>query len=364
VSLANPCPVWSSELAKVCSQPINWIWPGFFAAGNFTLLTGLWKAGKTTLLSLLLARRNQPGLLIGQPVAAGRTVYVSEENPELWAVRHQALNFGDQLCLFCRPFRRIPSPMEWQTFLASLLALHADKPFELLILDPIAQFLQSENNPKAILNALMPLTAFTAKGIALLATCHPTKGKPLLGQAARGSGALTAHADISLELRLPRNNPLSRRRKLHGFSRHHSTPSLLSIVLNDAGTDYAVVDDAKETFNASWMPILAVLESAPQKLTAGDVLHLWPSDHDKLSLSTVRNTLKAAHEAEMVLCEGTGANTDPIRYWLASREEYWRQTKPFYDILEEQQRQCNFPFTPYAQQQNDQSLPHFRDVAD
>ena len=44
----------------------DWLLHGFVARGNLTLLTSLWKAGKTTLLSLLLSRRKHDGLLAGR----------------------------------------------------------------------------------------------------------------------------------------------------------------------------------------------------------------------------------------------------------------------------------------------------------
>ena len=34
---------------------VPWLWEGLLAAGNITLLTSVWKAGKSTLLALLLA---------------------------------------------------------------------------------------------------------------------------------------------------------------------------------------------------------------------------------------------------------------------------------------------------------------------
>ena len=43
----------------------DWLWHGFLARANLTLLTGMWKSGKTTLLSLLLSRRKTGGSLAG-----------------------------------------------------------------------------------------------------------------------------------------------------------------------------------------------------------------------------------------------------------------------------------------------------------
>src|SRR5262249_51911703 len=48
---ADPIP--ASQLAPNGSQ-VDWIWPGYIAPGAVTLLTALWKSGKSTLLGHLL----------------------------------------------------------------------------------------------------------------------------------------------------------------------------------------------------------------------------------------------------------------------------------------------------------------------
>src|SRR5436305_2676093 len=49
----------------------RWLWDGYLASANVTLLVGPWKAGKTTLLSVLLARLETGGTLAGRAVRAG-----------------------------------------------------------------------------------------------------------------------------------------------------------------------------------------------------------------------------------------------------------------------------------------------------
>ncbi len=55
-----PQGLWDYDLTAVCQPGPNWLWDGFLAGGNVTLLTGLWKAAKTTLLSVLLSRLSDP----------------------------------------------------------------------------------------------------------------------------------------------------------------------------------------------------------------------------------------------------------------------------------------------------------------
>jgi AAA domain len=46
---------WSVHGDKTPAAPLSWLWHGYLAAGNVTLLTSQWKSGKTTLLAVLLA---------------------------------------------------------------------------------------------------------------------------------------------------------------------------------------------------------------------------------------------------------------------------------------------------------------------
>ena|SRR5437660_1193359 len=50
---------------------VSWLWEGMLAAGNVTLLTSVWKAGKSSLLALLLAGRREGGRL-ARPCDRGR----------------------------------------------------------------------------------------------------------------------------------------------------------------------------------------------------------------------------------------------------------------------------------------------------
>src|SRR6266849_10698294 len=77
------------------SDEMNWLWRGYLAPGQLTLLTSLWKSGKTTLLSVLLSRMKDGGELLGLPVRPAKALVVSEENPALWHRRRQRLTFGE-----------------------------------------------------------------------------------------------------------------------------------------------------------------------------------------------------------------------------------------------------------------------------
>src|SRR6516225_7966421 len=56
------------SLAAASPEAPDWLWRGCLAPSQLTLLTSLWKSGKTTLLLVLLARMKAGGDLLGMPV--------------------------------------------------------------------------------------------------------------------------------------------------------------------------------------------------------------------------------------------------------------------------------------------------------
>ncbi len=102
--------LWGPAGLAAAAKPLTWLWQGFLAPGAVTLMTSQWKAGKTTLASVLLARMQTGGVFAGRPLAVGKAIVVSEEGPELWHLRHGKLAFGDHIGWYCRPFRGKPKP--------------------------------------------------------------------------------------------------------------------------------------------------------------------------------------------------------------------------------------------------------------
>jgi hypothetical protein len=289
-------------------------------------MTSQWKAGKTTLLSVLLGRMKTGGLLAGLGLAAGQAVVVTEEGPDHWQRRHQQLDFGDHVGWFCRPFPGKPRLPEWSAFVDGLVDLHARRPFSLLAIDPLAAFLPgNENHAGSMLNALMPLQRLTARNLSVLVMHHPSKGDPPVGQAARGSGALSGYADIVIEMRAYSRAPADRRRRLWAWSRYPETPRRLVIEWTADGSDYLTRGSfAEEAFTRHWKGLRAVLAQAPHKLNRSQILRRWSGSQrpDKVTLS--RWLVRAVNQG-LLRKDGRGLANHPFRYWLLEREEEWRQ---------------------------------------
>ena len=306
---------------------VPWLWHGYLAPGNLTLLTSQWKAGKTTLVATLLARLVTGGTLAGLPVRAGRAVVVSEESLEHWQARAAGLHFGQAVGFLCRPFRGKPTPDDWERLIDHLAARHAERPLDLVVIDPLASFLpgRSENDAAGMMAGLLPLQRLTDAGVAVLILHHPRKGESAPGRAARGSGALTGFADVLIEMGWVREPQADdRRRKLMAFSRHPQTTRRLAVERTADGTDYVALGDFTEFEQADgWTVLHMVLEDADRKLTAESIRTGWPKDYPCPSQPTLWRWLDRAVADGRVKKGGTGRRSDPFEYWLPGKEEEW-----------------------------------------
>jgi AAA domain len=338
---SRPCPTpapplaalpplcWLADLRAAASVDGVWLWHGYLAPGNVTLLTSQWKSGKTTLVSVLLSRLRTGGGLAGLPLAKTKAVVVTEEAPAHWLRRSEKLDFGDHVAWLCRPFRTKPTPEEWQALLRHLGEEALRQGVGLVVIDPLAAFLpgRDESHAGLMLEALMPLQELTGRGLAVLVLHHPSKGEPPEGQAARGSGALSSYVDILVEMRgLTRAGEGDRRRRLQAWSRHEETPRQRIIELNADGTDYVVLGDAQQAeFADSWLRLREVLEDATDKLTRAEIQGAWPEGQVRPDEATLWRWLERALAEGLVCREGKGHRNSPFRYWLPAKLAEWER---------------------------------------
>src|SRR5262249_46435079 len=267
---------------------------GFLAKDAVTLHSALWKAGKTTLLGPLLRHLGAGGTFLGQAVSPAKVLYVSEESSGLWAERRDRLQWGDWVHFILQPFLATPTPERCQQFLEHLNTKAGQLEASVIVLDPLSALwpVTKENDAAEVRAACLPLRKL-AKGRSILLVHHLRKNDGQEATAARGSGALTAFADILLELRRYNAGDLTcRRRTIRGYSRYNCTPAEVVIELNEEGTDYSTHGTKEATQNdAIKQAILGTLPSEPPGQTVEEILAEWPDD-DKPSHTNLYQVLK------------------------------------------------------------------------
>jgi hypothetical protein len=298
------------DLLARSPKQTDWLWDGYLAAGSITLLTSRWKSGKTTLISLLVARMGAGGELAGAGVHAAPALIVSEEAPSMWARRYQRLKIGANVLLVSRPFQQRPTMPHWLNLIDNLAA----QPVQLTIIDPLTGILPSgcENNAAAMIESLMPLAKLTATGQAVLLLHHPRKND----SSPRGSGVLQSFVDILLELDMPRfSKHGDRQRWLRGSGRFTETPAERLTELSPDGLDYRLVDDVGAAeFASGWALLHQAFAEAEAPLTRQEILGGWPTERRQPSPHTIWNWLERAVSRGLVERRGSGTRGNPYRY--------------------------------------------------
>jgi len=300
-------------------QPGRFLWHGYLVPGQIALLTGQWKVGKTTLVSLLLARMSAGGTLAGRSVSPGRAVVLSEESGALWADRHARLNFGPSIRIAQQPFRGRPTEEEWRAMLDQIVALERREGLDLVVIDSLAAFVPGpESDTRIALDLLHDLRRLTALGVCILILHHPRKAKSEAGKRARGCAALTESVDVTLELDyFDRPESIDPRRRLWAFSSYDETPPRHLIELTPDGTDYRSLGEfAASDAEPDLAELFRVLEGSARELTVPEILSAWPSEAQRPHAATLWKWLERAVRAGRVLRSGAGRRNQPYRYWV------------------------------------------------
>jgi hypothetical protein len=311
-----PTPLPLSQLRPEAAAT-GWLLHGIIRPAAITLLTALWKCGKTTWLAHLFAALHRGGEFCGLPVDPARVLVITEEPADLWIERRDGLGIGDHVEALIRPLRGRPSCKEWLAFIDNWAALTAERQYQLVVIDPLPNFwpVWDENDAAQVIAALTPLRCLTDAGAAVLLNMHPRKSDGAEGTAPRGSGALSAFPDILIEMRrmCPADHR-DRRRVLTGLSRYRETPAELVIELSAEGDQYTALGDRAEAKGRLRSEqIDAVLPDADPGLTADEVLDALP-DVKKPGKRSLEIVLSEGVNENRWLVSGEGKKGDPHRY--------------------------------------------------
>ena len=309
----RPVPITELPL----SSPPDWVWPGYVARGYATLLVGLWKAGKSTLLGHVLRDAEHGGGLVPDPID-GPVLVVSEEANGHWMTRRDKLKLGESLRLITRPFKARPSAGEWGRFVEHVALVVKAEGYGMVVFDTLASLwpVVDENDAPGVQAALMPLHAITEARAGLVLVHHARKGGGDEAQATRGSGALPGWVDTIVELRrFAAEDAHDRRRVLRAYGRFEDTPPESVLELRDDG--YHVIGDKATATRADRDATIRVLLAGAAGLTGEDVHGRWPTE-PKPGKRALEKSLNDGAEAVPPRWgrAGKGVKGDPYRYSL------------------------------------------------
>lgn len=319
--------LWASELRRQ-AEAGKWLWQGYISRSGITLLSALWKAGKTTLLSYLIrAMDGRESTFLGLPVAPSRVLYITEEHQERWAERRDDLDLVDNIGFKCRPFRGRPSPAEWVAFVGQLVEAAVDNGFDLVILDTISKLwpVRDENDAGQVEDALRPLWALSDYGIATLLIHHDRKSGGEQFTGSRGSGGLPAFVETIMEFRrdpTAGDDTKDPKRLITGKGRYSETPDKLLIELTPAGyVAHGDPDDAavRVTFSGqTWQAkVMAMIPATKPGISRDEIMDRLGKDGG-VRKEVLAEWLRTRFEDGELMQSGLGRKGDPFRYTLVS----------------------------------------------
>jgi archaellum biogenesis ATPase FlaH len=301
------------------SEQPDWLLPGYIARGAITLLTGLWKSGKSTMLAHLLRDLHRGGGLVEVPTD-GTVLIVSEEPPGVWARRRDALGLdADRVLIVQRPSFARTNALEWRRLIEGLREDIAAHDVALVVIDTLPSVWPTvnENDASEVLEAIGPLRDLSEAGAAVLIVMHPRKGGGAEATATRGSGALPGFVDVIVELR--RHNAEDshdRRRLLTAYGRFDGIPPETVIELTDTG--YAIIGERAEVRAADEQTIILNLLPADGRglgLDAEAIRERWPAE-PTIGLRRLRGLLIQGVEQHKWKRRGMGVKGDPFTFTL------------------------------------------------
>lgn len=319
LALGFALPIPASQLKT--PEGARWILDGYLSQGSISLLSALWKSGKTTLIACLLRSMEAGGIFCGRELSPGRVLMVTEESEGRWARRRDALGLKDHIEFMVCPFANKATWDEWKAFLAFLSGIIPRRGYMLVIFDTLVNLwpVRDENDASQVQAALMPMRKLPGSAGVLL-THHNRKGDGQEATASRGSGALTGFVDTIMELR--RFDPTERqdrRRVITAYSRDQETPDELVIELTEEGGYRAVAGGAGGKRGVKTLELTTViarlLPSVEPGITAAHLLDLWPDGEPKPQKDALYRALNAGVEHGQWRCQGDGVRGSPRTFW-------------------------------------------------
>lgn len=290
--IGTPIP-WSA-----ISQQDNrkeWIWENYIAKGHITLLSALWKAGKSTLLRCLFLAMAKEEEFAGQPTKKSRVLVLSEETKGDWSERREEIDeeLIDGILIWSRPLRIKPNMRQWIETIKEVTKLCIEEKIDMVVIDTLSSFwpIDNENDSAQVLKALVPLYNFTENNIAVLLVHHFRKGGGDQAQASRGSGALPGFVSNIIEF-TRKEDGFPTQRILKAYGRFDDVIPSVVINLTNDGIYETLGQPWEVSKSARLQKILDIFKESSEPLSAKEILNLFVKTGINITSRSIRSYLK------------------------------------------------------------------------
>lgn len=273
----------------------EWIWENYIAKGHSTLLSALWKAGKSTLLRHLFVTIHNQSEFAGQPTFKSRILVISEENEAEWLSQKEELEAEeiDHVFIWSRPIRVKPNLKQWVQFITETTEYVLKNKIDLVVIDTLSTFwpIDNENDSAQVLKALVPLYSLTENNIAVLLVHHFRKGGGDQAQASRGSGALPGFVDNIIEF-TRKEDGFPTQRVLKTYGRFSDVIPSVVIDLTPEGEYKTLGQPWEVSKGARLEKIVEIISQSTEPMSTKEVFNICVMSGVTITLRTVQAYIK------------------------------------------------------------------------
>lgn len=326
LNIGSLAPMSMADLLALPDKKVEWIWQDYLAEGDFSILAGFMKVGKSTLYTpLALAVARGDPFLERETKQGAVLILALEENQRDVKLRFEKLGAtgNEPIFVHSKPLLCSPAGAE------ELRKFALEKSIRLVIVDSLSKYagFVDENNNAEVQRKLNPLLDLAhSDNIAFLVIHHESKhgGKNKKGETVadgrsiRGASSLLGTVDQAMMLsRTPGNSEF--RRSIKTIGRRAESPPELIIELQGE-TKLSVP-------RPYWFKVIGTpdqLDKAAQQIKVADILTTeWQTIKEiveqareawDLGDMPVRAALKALEQGGKAQRQGSGTKNDPFEY--------------------------------------------------
>lgn len=291
----------------------DWLWEGYVAKKHSTLLSALWKAGKTTFLRCLFLAMAHEEEFAGQPTKKSKILVISEEAEGEWVdSREEVENLGDikNVMVWSRPLRVKPNLKQWVDLIIKAKEYSIKEGVDLVVIDTLTTFwpIDNENDSAQVIKALVPLYFLTQDAsVAVVLVHHFRKGGGEQAQASRGSGALPSFVDNIIEFTRS-DSGFPNQRTLKTYGRFSNVIPEIVIEYTNEGKYISKGEPWQVSKSARLQKVLSIVKESPVPVNSKEILTTLTMGGISFTLRSVQNYLNELLEKSLL----TKARTDVV----------------------------------------------------
>ena len=323
------------EFASQTPAVTEYVVEPWIPVGGITKIDGAPKrAGKTTLITYIVAAVLNGTDFLGQPTKQGPVVLLTEQGSTSFRESLARAGLLDRDDLHLAIFRDFAG-LDWPDVVAQAFAKAVKVGAVLLVVDTLPACAgvrgDEENSAGRALEVMEPIqVGADTYGIGVAMSFHDRKDGGEVGESGRGSNAYAGAVDIVLRVTKPGGNLKPSIRKIEALSRFEATPAELYIELTDAGyvslgSEADVVSaavaraltDILPTSGDTAMPIES--KSQDGEVVERGLRDLLTDQGVKAARSTLDAEVERWQKAGYVGRTGDGKRGKPYRYWLVAK---------------------------------------------